>query len=95
MKKIYILTLNGYHNYGNRLQNFALQQVLEDFKFNVTTVRVERKSSTKITDKLLKLLDFKLIFKKIIIHKNRKLLNEKIKKFKIFSKIHYVKVISL
>src|SRR5690554_4974552 len=88
MKKIYILTLNGYHNYGNRLQNFALQQVLEDFKFNVTTVRVERKSSTKITDKLLKLLDFKLIFKKIIIHKNRKLLNEKIKKFKIFSKIH-------
>lgn len=28
MGKIGIITLNGYFNYGNRLQNYALEQVL-------------------------------------------------------------------
>ena len=38
MKKIAILTLNGYFNYGNRLQNFALQEILKSMKFEVETV---------------------------------------------------------
>ena len=38
MKKIAILTLNGYFNYGNRLQNYALQEILKTYKFDVETV---------------------------------------------------------
>lgn len=42
MKKIGIITLNGYFNYGNRLQNYALQQTLESFNTEVETLRIER-----------------------------------------------------
>lgn len=38
MKTIAILTLNGYFNYGNRLQNYALQETLKEFGFDVETV---------------------------------------------------------
>jgi Polysaccharide pyruvyl transferase len=38
MKKIAILTLNGYFNYGNRLQNFAAQEVLKSLGYSVETV---------------------------------------------------------
>ena len=38
MGKIAIITLNGYFNYGNRLQNFALQEVLKSMKFEVETI---------------------------------------------------------
>ena len=29
MKKIGIITINDYNNYGNRLQNYAVQEVLK------------------------------------------------------------------
>ena len=35
MKKIAIITLNGYFNYGNRLQNYALTKTLKDFNLIV------------------------------------------------------------
>lgn len=38
--KIGIFTLFGYSNYGNRLQNFALQQFLLQFGFDVETIVV-------------------------------------------------------
>jgi hypothetical protein len=38
LKRIAILTLNGYYNYGNRLQNYALQEVLRFLDFNVETI---------------------------------------------------------
>ncbi len=37
-ERIAIITLNGYFNYGNRLQNYALQRVLDTFGFNVETL---------------------------------------------------------
>ena len=37
-KKIGILTINDYTNYGNRLQNYALQEVLKSKEFGSTTV---------------------------------------------------------
>jgi len=40
MKKIAIVTLNGYFNYGNRLQNYALQEVLKSYGFYVETLVV-------------------------------------------------------
>lgn len=38
MKRIGILTLNGYFNYGNRLQNYALQEIITEMNFNVETI---------------------------------------------------------
>lgn len=38
MKKIGIVTLTGYFNYGNRLQNYALSHVLEKYNFEVYTI---------------------------------------------------------
>ncbi len=38
MKKIAIVTLNGYFNYGNRLQNYALQETLKSLGFEIETI---------------------------------------------------------
>lgn len=38
MKKIGISTINDYNNYGNRLQNYALQEILKNLNTNVVTV---------------------------------------------------------
>lgn len=40
MKKVAIVTLIGYFNYGNRLQNYALQETIKHFGFNVETIRI-------------------------------------------------------
>ncbi len=37
--RVAISTLVGYYNYGNRLQNYALQKVIEDMGHNVVTLR--------------------------------------------------------
>lgn len=39
MKKICIITIYDLSNYGNRLQNYALQRVLENYGFNVVTLK--------------------------------------------------------
>ena len=41
-----ILTLNGYFNYGNRLQNYALEQVLKTYADSVVTLNI--KSNPKV-----------------------------------------------
>lgn len=61
-KKIGILTLNGYNNYGNRLQNYALKCVIEKMGYEVETIIVDRKG--KETDKVALLMNFR--FSKII-----------------------------
>ena len=38
MKKVAILTINDISNFGNRLQNYALQRVLENLKLDVITL---------------------------------------------------------
>lgn len=38
MNKVGILTLNGYFNYGNRLQNYALQEVIEKLGLHCETI---------------------------------------------------------
>lgn len=44
MKKVAIVTLNGYFNYGNRLQNYALQEAIKLLGFEVETILCSRKS---------------------------------------------------
>ena len=38
MKKIGIITLSGNYNYGNRLQNYAMQEVYKILCFEVETI---------------------------------------------------------
>lgn len=47
-KKIGIITLHGYKNYGNRLQNFALIRVLEKMGYEVETVVIKNTSTKKM-----------------------------------------------
>lgn len=48
MKKIGIITLNGEFNYGNRLQNFALQKVLESNQVQVDTIVIKKNKVNKL-----------------------------------------------
>lgn len=48
MDKIGIITLNGDFNYGNRLQNFALQYVLKNKDISVDTIIIKEAKSKKI-----------------------------------------------
>jgi hypothetical protein len=52
--KIGIVTLNGYFNYGNRLQNYALQQVLRNEGHKVETVVFESEETRKSSNKIRK-----------------------------------------
>lgn len=47
-KKIAILTINDYNNYGNRLQNYATQEVLSSLGFFVETVVNDTNSAMKM-----------------------------------------------
>lgn len=45
-KKIGIVTINGKHNYGNRLQNYALQKAVSSYGIDVVTILEPSKFST-------------------------------------------------
>jgi len=47
IKKVGILTLNGYFNYGNRLQAYATQQVIRSLGFNAHIIIIKDISSNK------------------------------------------------
>lgn len=72
-KKVGIVTLHGYFNYGNRLQNYAVEQVLKSLGCEVETIRNESipKNNSNVIKKVLRLLInnpkqfFVKIFKKI------------------------------
>lgn len=57
MKKIAIITLNGYFNYGNRLQNYALTKILESLDFDVSTIWY-KDIKTRIKDAMKSMLFF-------------------------------------
>lgn len=88
-KKIAIITLNGYINFGNRLQNFALQEVLKSFGYkSVDTLIIEKKTlqNAKIKKKLDIYHLISNLRKKIIKTKEKRLINIKKMRFKEFSK---------
>ena len=89
MKKIAISTLIGEFNNGNRLQNYALQHLIEDnFKdVEVATIRynpyfIKRKKTSKI----LKFYYYLKSFKNHKEHKEYTLEKRRTKKFKEFNK---------
>jgi len=90
MKKIGIITLNGYFNYGNRLQNFALQEILKSYNFEVETLWIKR-SQTKKRENVLKRF-LKVFLKPVnVAQRTKKILfpdknkAKRIKRFKEFS----------
>lgn len=50
MREIAIVTLNGYSNYGNRLQNYAVQEVLKSLGFYAETLLVNNKKNKQKTN---------------------------------------------
>lgn len=50
-RKVYIITLNGYFNFGNRLQNYALVKVLENMGLDAETYW-KKKLIEKIKEKI-------------------------------------------
>lgn len=47
MKKVGIVTINDYNNYGNRLQNYAVEKILEKLNVDVVTLKNEPCLNTK------------------------------------------------
>ena len=48
MKKIGIITINDNDNYGNRLQNYAVQEILK--KLNIKPITITRKGAGHDTE---------------------------------------------
>jgi len=92
LKRVGILTLNGYNNYGNRLQNYATQEVLKKLGFQVETILVDRTdpNSRKLSNRLRKISSInelcKKISNKIEYYLNKDIIKERQKTFLNFSK---------
>lgn len=98
-----IITLRGYHNYGNLLQNYAVQQVLKQYFRSVTTYNYLNKEVKK-QSKFKKMIKAPISFVKnpidfykklkyyINLKQYNKLIIEREKQFKDFfvSKIKYI-----
>jgi len=96
VKRVAILTINGYHNFGNRLQNYATQEVIMSLGFQVVTIVNTRYTSNyngknNLKSKLQKLKymsnkeKFELIKTKIWNQLNKENRNKRIKVFKEFT----------
>ena len=106
MKKIGIITLNGYSNYGNRLQNYAVQEVLKSLGFYVETLLVNVKkieqedSKASVINRIVKLKNtsYRDIWQKIdkyfwVITHKKEITMSKLKRKEIFYKFtrNYIK----
>lgn len=100
MKKVGIITICDYNNYGNRLQNYAVQEVLKSLGLKVETIKNEHpicecqgKSKWLIRFHNLRHMSRKEVINKIINITVLKLLkkdnsiiiNKRIEKFKLFT----------
>lgn len=93
-KKVGIITICDYTNYGNRLQNYAVQEIIEKIGFNAVTLK-NRVNNTAYNQKSIfaKILYhhirlFSLFLKKIRIRYYRRPLAERTNRFRAFTKKH-------
>lgn len=86
VKKIGIITINDYSNYGNRLQNYASQVLFQSMGYDVTTLVIKRDLSSK---KNLKKL-FSISFVDMIYRLNG-IVNSRIYKTKIINREQMIK----
>lgn len=89
MKRVAIVTLNGYHNYGNRLQNYATQEVLKSLGCLAETIIInnqsEKKQLASLANKLNNVSLYKIYFK-ILTYMNKNIITKRTKAFKSFTK---------
>jgi hypothetical protein len=100
-KKVGIITLHGYENYGNKLQNYALQEIVKGLGFEVHTLVINTAQAPMCRNKYLRKIKsiiqkpinviykelIKLINRKLYYHKNKESIEGKIRIFKEFSNI--------
>ena len=96
-KKILIISLYGNNNYGNKLQNYSLQEVLKSYNYDVHTlissedqIPYSYSDAMKISfGKYIKFLLKKImsIFRNIIPQKSNVIENERISNIKKFDKL--------
>lgn len=97
-RKVGIVTLHGYSNYGNKLQNYALQEIINTLGYEANTVIIKAKDNTdSILIRRIKTF-FKTSPKKIIrilmerrkqqlfYQNNKELIDNRTRVFKDFSK---------
>ncbi|MFE5039683.1 polysaccharide pyruvyl transferase family protein [Peribacillus simplex] len=91
MKKIGILTINDYNNYGNRLQNYAAQEVLKSLGYHVETVinntdfnKKNNKSniSNNKIQKIKKITPQKILKKVALLLRNNYFYNKRLETFR-------------
>lgn len=99
-RKVGIVTLHGYHNYGNKLQNYALQEVLNDLGFIADTLilSTQRTPLSAIYDNAKKtfrqspLESIAMVTRKLksrtISREHKELVDSRTNIFKQFSKHH-------
>lgn len=81
MKKVGIITLNGYFNYGNRLQNYATEQILKSLDFKVVTIVDLKEKTDSLDQKSIKRQNF---FKRLGASLDKNFFKKL--KYKIYSK---------
>lgn len=87
-KKVGLLTLNGYANYGNRLQNYALEQTIASLGFEVETILVSRVATDTFLQRVSKSTikgATRIIINRVRLYRNRLHVNERKKRFIQFS----------
>lgn len=89
MKKIAILTVTGDNNYGNKLQNYALQKTLYEMGMESETVRIEKISYNRIVI----LTYIQKLFRMFLPDKKKKIIDRRICFFKFNQKINQHKTI--
>lgn len=94
-KKVAIITVTGYNNYGNKLQNYAVQHILEKLEFEVETIKTQTSAPIKKISFIKRLYKnknkiLKKISNKINALKYNKIYNLRRNKFIQFSK-KYIK----
>lgn len=61
-KKVAIVTLHGYHNYGNKLQNYALTKFITRMGCTVKTIDIVLSESSKSETSIHKLISSLVAF---------------------------------
>ena len=85
-KKIGIITLVGYKNYGNRLQNYALKYTLEKMDFEVNSLKLDMPASRNTKVAVLRMRINNLLKGNII-----KKIKKSISKNKVTNEIYFSK----
>lgn len=98
--KVGIITLNGYNNYGNRLQNYAMQETLRNLGLEVETIWLDNVSNNLAKRLARKTADFveKRITNKLVANReqvfidfSRKYINETLEHYTIWDDLTHLK----